>query len=157
MTRRLGALALVTTFAALAAAAVAAVGGNTSGRAIQAPEQRKPIPFVQHELFIEYNATDGDAGLQLNLDGENWKQFTLLDPGGNVLLDLTAHGRLRQPPNGLSELFFEASQPPFTQVPFREFRRLFPEGVYRFRGRAGNGREMVGSDRLSHLIPGAPH
>jgi hypothetical protein len=74
-----------------------------------------------------------------------------------VLVDLNAQGRLRQPPNGLSELFFEASEPPFTQVPFSRFKRLFPAGVYRFRGRAGNGREMVGSDRLSHLIPAAPH
>jgi hypothetical protein len=74
-----------------------------------------------------------------------------------VLVNLNAQSRLRHPPNGLSELFFEASEPPFTKLPFSEFKRLFPAGVYRFRGRAGNGREMLGSDRLSHLIPGAPN
>jgi hypothetical protein len=157
MTRKPAALALMITFAAVAVGAVAALGGFASGAATQAATQKKPIRFEQHDLFIEYNASAGDAGLQLNLDGENWKQFTLLDPNGNVLADLNAQSRLGQPPNGLSELFFEASEPPFTQVPFSEFKRLFPEGVYRFRGRAGNGREMVASDRLSHLIPGAPH
>src|SRR4249919_1632489 len=130
--RKLTVVALLS-FAALSAGTVAAVGGGSRGAAIQSAQQ-KPIPFEQHDLFIEYNATDGDAGLQLNLDGENWKQFTLIDPKGNTLVNLHAQSRLSHPPNGLSELFFEASEPPFTEVPFSKFKRLFPEGVYRFRG-----------------------
>jgi hypothetical protein len=153
--RKLFALVLIS-FAALSVGTLAALGGGLGRVLTLSPAEQRPIPFEQHDLFIEYNATDGDAGLQLNLDGENWKQFTLVDPMGNVLVDLTARGRLRQPPNGLSELFFEASEPAFTRVPFSKFKKLFPEGTYRFRGRAGNGREVVGSDRLSHLVPAAP-
>ena len=153
--RKLIVVALIS-LGALSAGTLAALGGGSGGMLTRSPAQARPIPFEQHDLFIEYNATDGDAGLQLNLDGENWKQFTLIDPRGNVLVDLNARGRLRQPPNGLSELFFEASEPPFTRVPFSKFKKLFPEGVYGFWGRAGNGRAMVGSDRLSHLIPAAP-
>ena len=149
---------LLIAIAALAAGVLAiASGGSADGAATPAAKPKKPIPFEQHDLFIEYNATDGDAGLQLNLDAENWKKFTLRDPRGRVLVNMTARGRLSHPPHGLSELFFEASEPPFTQVPFRRFKRLFPEGTYRFSGIAGNGRRMTGSDRLSHLIPGAPH
>jgi hypothetical protein len=156
MTRKLGAGALLVAFAAVSAGAVAAAGGgDTSGSGTEAATQRKPIQFEQHDLFIEYNATDGDAGLQLSLDGEDWKRFKLLDTQGKVLVDLNAKGRLR--PFGLTELFFEASEPPFTEVPFSEFKGRFPGGGYRFRGLTVDGRRMVASDRLSHLVPAAPN
>ena len=155
MKRRIGAVLLVTA-AALSVGTFVAVSGGASDAPGRSVEAKKPIRFEQHDLFIEFNATDGDAGLQLNLDGENWKRFRLRDPKGRVLVDLGAHGRLSRPPNGLSELFFEASEPPFTEVPFGKFKRLFPEGTYRFTGVAGDGRRIVGSDHLSHLIPKAP-
>src|SRR5215217_7614943 len=107
--------------------------------------------FEQHDLYIEYNATDGDAGLQLATDAEDWKRFKLLDTKGKPLIDVHARGRLR-----LSELFLEASEPAFTKVPFRTFKKRFPEGRYRFRGVASNGRRLVGSDRLSFVVPAAP-
>jgi hypothetical protein len=53
-------------------------------------------------------------------------------------------------------LFFEASEPPFDEVPFSEFKKRFPKGSYSFRGRTVEGRELVGSDRLSHLVPAGP-
>jgi hypothetical protein len=72
-----------------------------------------------------------------------------------VLIDVRAQGRLRRP-FGLSELFLEASEPPLAKVPFATFKRRFPEGRYRFRGVAGDGRRLIGSDRLSFVIPAAP-
>jgi hypothetical protein len=66
-----------------------------------------------------------------------------------------ASGRLRRPFR-LSELFLEASEPPFTKVPFETFKRRFPKGRYRFRGMASNGRRLVESDRLSFVVPAAP-
>jgi hypothetical protein len=152
MRRRVAAIGLGLVFAALSAGAVAARddGGRTAAKAAK----RAPIRFEQQDLFIEYNATAGDAGLQVNVDAENWKRFQLFDPRGRRLMDFTTRGRLR--PIGLSELFVEASEPPFTTLPFSEFKRRFPEGVYRFRGIAGNGRRLAGADRLSHLIPAPP-
>lgn len=35
---------------------------------------------------------------------------------------------------GLTELFSESSEPPFTEFPFAEFKKLFPEGQYTFTG-----------------------
>jgi hypothetical protein len=149
MTRRLGAVALVVALGAGSAGVVVASGG--SGPAAK----RKPLRFEQHQLYIEYNATDGDAGLQLAADAEDWKRFTLLDTKGKPLIDIRAKGRLHRP-FGLSELFLEASEPSFAEVPFRTFRKRFPRGVYRFRGIAGNGRRIAGSDRLSFVVPAAP-
>jgi hypothetical protein len=155
MTRRLGVVALVLALAAVSAAAVGARGGSATSDSSAEAAKRKPLRFEQHELYIEYNATDGDAGLQLAADAEDWKRFTLLDTKGNVLIDVRAKGRLRRP-FGLSELFLEASEPSFTKVPFRTFEKRFPNGRYRFRGIASDGRRLAGSDRLSFVVPAAP-
>jgi hypothetical protein len=153
MTRILRVVALV--LAAVSAIAVAAYGRSAvSGPSAEAAKS-KPLRFEQHELYIEYNATDGDAGLQLAADAEDWKRFTLLDTKGKVLIDVRAKGRLRRP-FGLSELFLEASEPPFAKVPFRTFKRRFPKGTYKFRGVASDGRRLAGSDRLSFVVPAAP-
>ena len=149
MRRRLG------PFAAVSAGAVAASGGGGASGPSAEAAKRKPLRFEQHDLYIEYNATDGDAGLQLAADAEDWKRFKLLDTKGKLLLDVHARGRLRRP-FGLSELFLEASEPPFTKVPFRTFKKRFPKGKYRFRGVASNGRRLGGSDRLSFVVPAAP-
>ena len=154
MTGRYGAAALVVVLA-VAVVAVRASGGSASNDAPAAAAKSKPLRFEQHELYIEYNATDGDAGLQLAADAEDWKRFTLLDTKGKTLIDVSAKGRLRRP-FGLSELFLEASEPPFAKVPFATFKRRFPNGTYRFRGVAGNGRRLTGSDRLSFVVPAAP-
>ena len=138
----------------MSAGAVAASGGGGEGPSAEAAKS-KPLMFEQHDLYIEYNATDGDAGLQLATDAEDWKRFKLLDTKGKPLIDVHARGRLRHP-FGLSELFLEASEPAFTKVPFRTFKKRFPEGRYRFRGVASNGRRLVGSDRLSFVVPAAP-
>ena len=39
---------------------------------------RPPLRFAQSELFIEINATDGDAGLQMRLGGQEWERLRLL-------------------------------------------------------------------------------
>lgn len=155
MSRRFGAVALLLALAAVSVGAIAASDlGGTSGRSGQA-SKKKPLRFEQHELYVEYNATDGDAGLQLAADAEDWKRFTLLDTTGKVLIDVRAQGRLRRP-FGLSELFLEASEPPFAKVPFATFKKRFPDGRYSFRGVASDGRRLIGSDRLSFVIPAAP-
>ena len=153
MTRRLRAVGGLLAFAAVSAGAVAASGSGASEPSAQAA--RKPLRLEQHDLYIEVNATDGDAGLQLAADAEDWKRLQLFDPKGRPLIDVNASGRLRRP-FGLSELFLEASEPPFARVPFSTFKKRFPAGTYRFEGVAGNGRRLVGSDRLTFVVPAAP-
>jgi hypothetical protein len=57
---------------------------------------------------------------------------------------------------GLTELFSESHEPPFTEVPLEEFKRRFPEGRYSFAGTTVEGDELVGRARLSHDIPDGP-
>jgi hypothetical protein len=155
-------LAAATAAVAIAAGTAVVWSGIATARSARSGNEAarlgtaKPIRFEQHDLYIEYNATDGDAGLQLGADAESWKRFTLYDTEGRVLIHIDSRGRLRDP-FGLSELFLEASEPSFTQVPFATFKRRFPEGTYRFSGVTDNGRRLVGKDELSHLIPAAPN
>src|SRR4029453_12043357 len=102
----------------------------------------KPQPFDDARLEIEYNATDGDAGLQIFGDSDNeWKRFEIFRPDGRKILDIRASGVLRD--FGLSELFSESSAPPFTELPFSEFKQLFPAGKYRFEGETTDGHDLA--------------
>jgi len=152
MRRGIGVVALLAALAAAASAiAVAAPGGgNSSERA-----KKKPIPYEINDLFIETNATDGDIGLQLLADVDEWDKFTLRDPEGRkLMMKAKTKGRLRG--WGLTELFWETAEPEFSEVPLRKFKKRFPAGKYRFRGRSVDGRKIIGSDRLTHVIPAGP-
>jgi hypothetical protein len=162
MARTVAITAFLITLAAASAAAIAVPdGGGASGAAGMsattaptAEAAKKPLRYEDHELFIETNATDGDAGLQQELDGEDWKSTKLRDKKGRALVDVRARGKLRN--FGLTELFFEAAEPSFDEFPFRKFKKRFPEGKYTWQGKTVEGRELVGSDRLSHLVPDGP-
>jgi hypothetical protein len=56
----------------------------------------------------------------------------------------------------LTELFSESSEPSFDVFPLEEFRKLFPEGVYTFRGKTIDGKNLLGTTRLTHDIPDGP-
>jgi hypothetical protein len=162
MARMVASAAFLITLAAASASAIATRGGGASRTAGTAttPEptaqaaKKKPLRYEDHELFIETNATDGDAGLQQELDGEDWRWTKLRDTKGRALVNVRARGRLRN--FGLTELFFEAAEPSFDEFPFRKFKKRFPEGKYTWRGRTVEGRKLVGSDRLSHVVPDGP-
>ena len=114
----------------------------------------KPMQLDAATLIIEVNGTDGDAGLQFFLDGEPWNSMTISDPNGRVVVDVDARGRLRN--WGLTELFSESNEPPFSEVPLAEFKARFPEGTYTFAGETIEGKKLVGTATLSHDIPEGP-
>jgi hypothetical protein len=117
-----------------------------------APE--KPTPFDDARLEIEFNATDGDAGFQIFADAEEWKQFEIFRPDGRRIVNFQTDGNLDD--FGLTELFSESSEPPFTELPFAEFKKLFPAGNYRFEGETIDGRELASTVGFSHRILTAP-
>jgi len=135
------ALLLVLGLVAWLPAGTAGAGGST-------------IPFADARLKVELNATDGDAGLQVFLDGEPWRAVGLYDPSGRKLAEIGAKGSLKN--YGLTELFSESSEPSFDVFPFERFKKLFPEGVYTFRGRTVDGRHLLSTARLTHDIPDGP-
>ncbi len=113
-----------------------------------------PVPFSDARLKIEYNSTDGDAGLQFFIDAPAWREVTITDPRGRVVVDFDAGPVIRN--YGLTELFSESSEPPFNIFPFADFKKLFPEGRYAFRGLTIKGERLTGSYVLSHRVPDGP-
>lgn len=149
MTRTIQLLALLGAMAAIVAAFLATGSSATTARA-----SAKPIKFAETQLFVELNSTDGDAGLQLELDGEPWAKVAIDGPDGRRILDITARGTLEG--YGLTALTFESSEPPFDKHPLQQFKKLFPEGVYPFSGTTVEGKEMRGAARLTHTFPAGP-
>jgi hypothetical protein len=123
--------------------------------AAAAPARAAETPFSVADIFFELNDTDGDLGIHALVDGEPWRLLELESPDGREKLRVTASGTLRY--HGLTELFFESAEPSFDEVPFNRFKKRFPEGKYTLRGRTIEGRTLVGSDRLSHLLPDGPN
>src|SRR5262245_28632979 len=118
------------------------------------PTNPATAPFDDARLKIEYKATDGDAGLQFFVDAEAWQHVTVTNPQGDPVLDVDAATVIRD--YGLSELFSESSEPPFDEFPFAEFKKLFPEGVYTFRGDDLDGQKLESTFTLTHAVPDGP-
>lgn len=116
--------------------------------------QTAPVRLEEAKLIIEVNATDGDAGLQVFLDGEAWRSMEIFGPDGRKLLDVESQGELGD--LGLTELFSESNEPPFEELSLEEFKALFPEGRYAFSGETVEGQRLRGTATLSHDTPAGP-
>jgi hypothetical protein len=147
-TRPLRVVAFVATLFLPVAAGSALAGDRAGGQAAG------PIRLAEATLIVEVNATDGDAGLQVFLDGDPWRAMRIIGPDGRTIFALNTVGRLRS--YGLTELFSESSEPAFDLFPLERFKALFPEGRYRFVGVTVEGKKVVGAARLSHDIPPGP-
>jgi hypothetical protein len=139
----------------LLAAFVLAVLSSAGGIAVaKSSSGSKQIRLADARLIVEVNATDGDAGLQVFLDGEPWRSMTISGPNGRKILAVETEGRLKG--YGLTELFSESSEPAFKVFPLERFKALFPEGKYAFAGTTVKGERLTGSAKLSHDIPDGP-
>jgi hypothetical protein len=110
--------------------------------------------FSKAKIRIEFNASANDVGVQVNLDGEPWKHVRAFSPRGERILDITSRSRLGR--QGLTELFFESSEPSLDELPLRRFLARFPAGVYEFEGEKVNGDPIEGEAILTHVIPAGP-
>ena len=106
-------------------------------------------------IFFEINATDGDAGIQIFLDGDGWDRMKVFNPDGKKILDVKGKGGIGQ--QGITELFFESAEPSFEEQSLEELLALFPEGQYKFKGTQTNGKSLTGKARLTHDLPMAPN
>lgn len=97
-------------------------------------------------IFFEFNLTDDDLGVQVFLDADAWRTLTLVDPGGNPILQMDAHGVLGI--LGLTELFWESSEPSPQEV-----LALFAPGQYTFEVTDVDGNTLTGMVTLSHDLP----
>jgi hypothetical protein len=129
-----------------------AVAGTVVGVASAAPP---PVQLADAKVIVEVNETDGDAGLQIFLDGDPWRQIAVFRPDGQKIAEFATAGPVND--YGLTELFSESSEPPFTEFPLDQFKALFPEGVYTFSGTTIGGEPLTGSATLTHDIPNGPN
>src|SRR3970282_2489127 len=105
---------------------VLALGRAALARSQAGSQGAKAARLADATLVVEVNATDGDAGLQVFLDGEAWRSMRITGPNGRAILAVNTVGRLKG--YGLTELFSESSEPPFEVFPLEKFNALFSEG-----------------------------
>ncbi|MFQ5350476.1 MAG: fibronectin type III domain-containing protein [Thermoanaerobaculia bacterium] len=117
-------------------------------------EPAQAIRLSATAIRIEINDTDGDAGIQMFVDGEGWDLMQVRDPHGNIVLNILGESSVGA--QGLTELFFESAEPSFEEQSLDELLALFPEGFYQFRGRTTDGVRLRGSARLTHALPDGP-
>jgi len=112
------------------------------------------IPLDEARVFIEFNSTDEDFGIQFFWDGEAWGKMRVEDPDGKAILRVRASESLAE--QGLTEGFFESGEPSIDELSMKEFFERFPEGTYEFEGTSLEGDELEGEAEFSHTLPAAP-
>jgi hypothetical protein len=122
--------------------------------AAPAPGVAAQLEFDDARIRIEVNSTDGDAGIQMDVDGEAWESLGVVSPDGRRILEIA--GRSSVARQWLTELFFESEEPSFDELSLEELFERFPAGRYEVVGRTVDGRRIVGTARLTHDIPAGP-
>lgn len=152
-----GLTARLLVFAAVVLLAVLAFGLTADARRWHEENDNdgEEVPFSDAQIRIEVNSTDGDAGLQIFLDGEPWKRIRIEDPNGKLVFAVDDFGKLRR--LGSTELFMESNEPNFLEdLPLPEILELLPAGIYDFEGTTIEGDELDGEATLTHDLPCGP-
>ena len=149
-------LVAATAAATLLASILVTAGHATGGQSQEAskPTARKVVEIADARLKFEINATDGDGGVQLFLDAEQWKRMSIFDQKGRRIFTAVTKGIMAK--QGGTELFLESAEPTFDELPLAELLERWPAGRYDFRGRGLDGEIYVGSAQLTHDLPDGP-
>ncbi len=110
--------------------------------------------FDEFEVFIEINATDGDAGLQIKVDGKAWKKLKIKDARGKTALEIKLKGAMSK--QGLTEYQSESAEPPFTVAPLADFLARFPAGTWEAKAKTTEGGKLESETELTHDLPAGP-
>jgi hypothetical protein len=125
------------------------------GAAGPAAWAKKPLVNLEiAKIYFEYNSSANDLGVHVSLDGEDWKELKIVNPGGRTIFEVEGKGPYKE--FGMTELFFEGAEPNLADVPLGELLDKFPAGDYQFVGRTVDGNKIVGTGTLSHAIPAGP-
>ncbi|MHC5064893.1 MAG: hypothetical protein ACYTG5_13070 [Planctomycetota bacterium] len=112
------------------------------------------LELDEAEVFIEFNSTDGDFGIQFFWDGEPWRTMKCEGPDERTVLSVRARRSVAR--QGLTEGFFESAEPSLDELSMEEFLARFPEGEYEFEGMTLEGEEIEGETEFTHVLPAAP-
>ena len=106
------------------------------------------------EVFIEWNSTDTDYGIQFFWDSIGFTSMTVRNTVGKRVLNVKTSKNVKA--QGLTEGFFESAEPPSSELPMEEFLARFPEGEYIFRGISIEKDLLVGETEFTHTLPAPP-
>jgi hypothetical protein len=117
-------------------------------------EPEEEVELDEAEVFIEWNSTDGDYGIQFFWDGDGWDRMRVENSEGKTCLQVRARDNLQE--QGLTEGFFESVEPDPSELSLEEFLERFPEGEYEFEGKTLEGEVIEGETEFTHVIPSPP-
>lgn len=121
--------------------------------ALTVEAQAGVVELDEARVLVEINAFDGDAGFHVFFDGDPWTVMKLKCPDDSVAMKIKTRGKVRD--QGMTEGFFESSEPNFEEQSLEEFLERFPEGTYVFRGRTKENELITGAAELTHNLPAA--
>jgi len=130
----------------VSAAAVAVLPARSSAQEV--PQ------FSAFRVFFEINATDGDTGFQVFIDGDEWKEVTVRDPNGKQIYSVQGFDSVKE--QGLTENSFESAEPSCDEDPLTDFLDRFPAGDYVLSGKTIDGEKLERTATLTHDLPRAP-
>ena len=119
--------------------------------------------FDEFDPIVEINATDGDVGFHMLLDGDAWRSATVFDPGWRRVVTGVAAGGLRK--QGITELFLESAEPLCWNDPEEpdaevvtvvDFLKRFRAGTYTAFGWTIDRELIRSAGELTHSLPAAP-
>ena len=133
---------------------ILAAAMSASTLAVAKDKGGEEVEFEEAYLYFELNDTDSDLGLHGKVDGDGWKKVKIEGPDDRKILELKVKSGLKR--QGMTELFFESSEPTFDELDPLDFFDRFPEGLYEWEGKTLDGVEIEGEVYLSQRIPAAP-
>jgi hypothetical protein len=112
------------------------------------------VEIDEAEVFIEWNSTDTDFGIQFFWDCDGFTRMKVRNDDDKTVLDVRTRKNVKD--QGLTEGFFESVEPPSSELSMAEFFERFPEGDYTFRGKGMDGEMLVGEAEFTHVLPAPP-
>ena len=114
------------------------------------------IELGDASIIVETNDTDGDAGFQIFLDGDGWRNARLFAPSGQQVMHVYVSSGVRNIGGG-TEFFMETAEPEYDDLDgLRDLVELLPEGEYLFLAKTTAGDWAMGMAELTHTIPDGP-
>jgi hypothetical protein len=129
---RLWAIILVTVVAALLTMGEAALS--------------EAVELDEAKVFIEWNSTDSDHGIQFFWDSEGFTSMSISTADGSLVVD-TFDNVFDQ---GLTEVAIESVEPETSEQTRAQFFERFPEGTYNFSGTSIDGEDIEGGVEFTH-------
>jgi hypothetical protein len=111
------------------------------------PALSAEVELDEAKVFIEWNSTDSDHGIQFFWDSDGFTKMTVSNESGKVLSINTRSNVKRQ---GLTETAIESVEPEESEQTREEFFERFPEGTYEFSGISIDGENIEGEAEFTH-------